>query len=162
MRRIVRTTGVIAGAMMALAVTGAAAATREGLRSDWPRYDWPETQPHASYRVLPPRAYAPPRIQFTQSRAVYRLPKGLDGLATLDPALSRLCQRGAFLQTTDRYFWALTPDRPFGVAFAGGASLEDPQGRRQAGKVYFFSGQDSRCAVYVGDQAKLKAHYIEP
>ncbi|WP_255542453.1 hypothetical protein [Azospirillum sp. INR13] len=32
--------------------------------------------------------------------------------------------------------------------------------RRQPGKVYFFRNQDSRCSVWVGDQAKLMPHYI--
>ena len=57
---------------------------------------------------------------------------------------------------------ARTPEKRYGVAFSGGANLADPQNKRETGKVYFFERQDSRCAVYVGDQAKLMGHYVGP
>ncbi|MCW2243383.1 hypothetical protein [Azospirillum canadense] len=107
-----------------------------------------------------PKEILPPRTRFTRSQAVYSLPKGLDGLAKFDPALSHLCQRGAFLQESDGFYWARTPDKRYGVAFSGGANLVDPQGKRQKGQVYFFDGQDSRCRVYVGEQARLMPNYI--
>ncbi|WP_207458378.1 hypothetical protein [Azospirillum sp. SYSU D00513] len=103
-----------------------------------------------------------PRVRRTESRAVYSLPDGLDGLASYDKALSRLCQRGAFGQKVDGFYWARAKDRRYGVAFSGGANLLDPQNRRQPGKAYFIEGQDSRCKVYVGDQALLSKHYIAP
>lgn len=114
----------------------------------------------APYSVPEPPAAIPPRIFFPHGRAVYGLPQGLEGMAQRDNALSHLCQRGAFLQKADGYFWAVAPDRRYGVAFPNGGSLDDPQKKAQAGKVYFFTGQDSRCTVYVGDQAKLMPHYI--
>ncbi len=117
--------------------------------------------------LRPPfRAYEPPppghepRLRRTESRRVYALPQGLKGFATLDRTLSQLCRRGAFLQEIDGLYWAATPDFRYGVAFSGGANLIDPQNRRQPGKVYFFRNQDSRCSVWVGDQAKLMPHHI--
>jgi len=137
-----------------LALAGAAAA------DDVPRTDWPNSDRHSLHRVDPPRHFVPPRLQHSHSRMVYRLPNGLDGLATVDRTLSRLCQRGTFVQTSDGFYWAVTPGRRYGVAFSGGANLEDPQRKRESGKVYFFLGQDSRCTVYVADQAKLMPHYV--
>lgn len=104
----------------------------------------------------------PPRTRHVRSQVVYNLPTGLDGLARYDAALSRLCQRGAFGQEMDGFYWARTPEKRYGVAFSGGANLSDPQNKRKAGQVYFFDGQDSRCNVHVGDQAKLMPHYVGP
>lgn len=118
------------------------------------------THLRALNRPIIPKEVIPPRTRFVRSQAVYSLPKGLDGLMKFDATLSHLCQRGAFGQETDGFYWARTPDKRYGVAFSGGANLVDPQNRRQTGKVYFFSGQDSRCAVYVGDRARLAPHYI--
>ncbi|WP_353859506.1 hypothetical protein [Azospirillum formosense] len=112
-------------------------------------------------RSFLPQQVIPPRTRHVRSQAVYNLPKGLEGL-TRDPALSRLCQRGAFGQEMDGFYWARTPDKRYGVAFSGGANLSDPQNKRKTGQVYFFDGQDSHCTVYVGDQAKLMPHYVGP
>ncbi|KAA0683992.1 hypothetical protein [Roseomonas genomospecies 6] len=109
-----------------------------------------------------PKEVIPPRARFVRSQAVYNLPNGLSGLARYDAALSRLCQRGAFGQELDGFYWARTPDKRYGVAFSGGANLSDPQNRRKTGQVYFFDGQDSRCEVHVGDQARLMPHYVGP
>lgn len=109
-----------------------------------------------------PKEVIPPRTRFVRSQTVYNLPKGLDGLTRYDSALSHLCQRGAFGQELDGFYWARTPDKRYGVAFSGGANLSDPQNKRKTGQVYFFDGQDSRCEVYVGDQAKLMPHYVGP
>ena len=103
-----------------------------------------------------------PRTQHIRAQVVYRLPSSLPDLATRDGALSRLCQRGAFIQEKNGFYWARTPDRVYGVAFSGGANLIDPQNKRTPGKVYFFDGQESRCTVWIGDQAKLMAHYVGP
>ena len=125
------------------------------------------TDRSAPGHLRPPfRAYEPPppgrepRPRRTESRRVYALPQGLKGLATFDRTLSHLCQRGAFVQEIDGLYWAATPEFRYGVAFSGGANLVDPQNRRQPGKAYFFRNQDSRCSVWVGDQAKLMPHYI--
>ncbi len=131
------------------------------LADDIPKTDWPPTNRHMLYRSLPPRTLSP-RIQYAPARAVYKLPKGLDGLATYDKALTQACMAGTFRQISDGYYWAVTPDRRFGVAFSGGANLDDPQKKREPGKVYFFLNQDARCMVYVGDQAKLMPNYIPP
>ncbi|RJF77352.1 hypothetical protein D3877_26490 [Azospirillum cavernae] len=128
---------------------------------DIPQTDWPPTTRHSLYRSLPPRTYAP-RILYAPARAVYKLPKGLDGLAAYDKTLTQACMAGTFQQMSDGYYWAVTPGRRYGVAFSGGANLEDPQNKRQPGKVYFFLDQDARCSVYVGDQAKLMPNYIPP
>lgn len=135
----------------------AAAGAEEVLRTD--RTDPGHLRPPFRPYEPPPPGHEP-RLLRTESRAVYKLPQGIDGLATLDPALSRLCRRGAFLQKIDGLYWAAAPDRRYGVAFSGGANLIDPQNRRQPGKVYFFRGQDSRCSVWVGDQARLMPNHI--
>lgn len=153
-----RRRSVLAGAAALLALAGAAIPA--ALADDVPPTDWSSSERHSLHRVHPPRSFVPPRLRFSHSRMVYRLPAGLDGLAFVDHALSHLCQRGAFIQQSDGYYWAVTPGRRYGVAFSGGANLEDPQGKRLPGKVYFFHGQDSRCTVYVGDQAKLMPHYL--
>ncbi|AWB07664.1 hypothetical protein A6A40_22005 (plasmid) [Azospirillum humicireducens] len=114
--------------------------------------------PFSAYEA--PQPGREPRPRRTESRRVYALPQGLKGLATFDRTLSHLCQRGAFLQEIDGLYWAATPEFRYGVAFSGGANLVDPQNRRQPGKVYFFRNQDSRCSVWVGDQAKLMPHHI--
>ena len=117
---------------------------------------------HALSRSYFPKQTIPPRTRFVRSQAVYNLPKGLDGLTRYDATLSHLCQRGAFVQELDGLYWARTPDKRYGVAFSGGANLSDPQNKRKTGQVYFFDGQDSRCDVYVGDQARLMPHYVGP
>ena len=71
-----------------------------------------------------------PRTRYRRAQVVYRLPKPLPELAVRDNALSRLCQRGAFIQEMNGFYWARTPERTYGVAFSGGANLVDPQNRR--------------------------------
>jgi len=139
-------------------IMGAPAAADDPMRMERTDPDHLRPLPH----LLMPNEVIPPRIQYGRSQVVYNLPNGLKGLATFDKELSRLCQRGAFLQQSDGYYWARTKDKRYGVAFSGGANLDDPQNKRQPGKAYFFDGQDSRCEVYVGDQAKLMPHYVGP
>ncbi|PWC39526.1 hypothetical protein [Azospirillum sp. TSO35-2] len=148
---------VAACLLLALLPVADAAGAEEILRTE--RTDPGHRRP-PFHAYEPPPAPHEPRLRRTESRAVYSLPKGLDGLAILDRTLSHLCQRGAFLQKIDGLYWAATPDRHYGVAFSGGANLIDPQNRRQSGKVYFFRDQDSRCQVWIGDQARLTPHYI--
>ena len=114
-------------------------------------------RPPADPPVLPP-----PRTRYVRAQVVYRLPMALPEIADPDPTLSRLCRRGAFLQETNGFYWARTPQRSYGVAFSGGANLVDPQNRRQPGKVYFFQDPDARCTVWVADQAAVMAHYVGP
>ena len=106
--------------------------------------------------------FIPPRTRYQRSQVVYNLPDGIKSVATFDRTLSRLCQRGAFIQEMNGFYWARTPERTYGVAFSGGANLVDPQNRRAPGKVYFFDGQDARCTVWVGEQAGLMEHYVGP
>lgn len=113
-------------------------------------------------RPFIPKEVIPPRIKYQRSQVVYNLPDGLSSFATFDKTLSHLCQRGAFIQESDGFYAARTKDKRYGVAFSGGANLSDPQNQRKPGKVYFFDGQDSRCEVYVGDQARLMPHYVGP
>ncbi|MBP2300619.1 hypothetical protein [Azospirillum picis] len=143
---------ILAGLLALPAVAGA----QEVLRTE--RTDPRHLRPPFGAGEQPP--LPSPRTLHTESRAVYRLPDGIKGLAVLDRTLSHLCNRGAFLQKIDGFYWAAAPDRRYGVAFSGGANLVDPQNKRQPGKVYFFRDQDSRCSVWVGDQAKLMPNYI--
>ncbi|HEY0835293.1 MAG TPA: hypothetical protein VGE72_15425 [Azospirillum sp.] len=144
--------------VLAVLVLAASPAAAEMLRMEQTRPDHlrgfnrPLIQPE---RVVP-------RVQHIRSQVVYRLPGAVHELASLDPALSHLCRMGAFTQETPGFYWARTPQRSYGVAFSGGANLDDPQNRRTPGKVYFFEDQDSRCTVYVGDQAKLMKSYVGP
>lgn len=148
--------GLAAVALIALAVSPALADPVRVERTD------PDHRRALMQPPVVPKEFLAPRTRFIRSQAMYSLPKGFDGLAKFDPALSRLCQRGAFVQESDGFYWARTPDKRYGVAFSGGANLVDPQGKRQKGQVYFFDGQDSRCRVYVGEQARLMPNFIGP
>lgn len=145
-------------AMMAVLLLAASPATAEMLRLEQTRPDHlrgfnrPLIQPE---RVVP-------RTRFIRSQVVYRLPTDVREVAAFDPKLSHLCRMGAFTQDVPGFYWARTPQRAYGVAFSGGANLDDPQNKRQPGKVYFFDDQDSRCSVYVGDQAALMKSYVGP
>ncbi|MGQ9370053.1 hypothetical protein [Azospirillum sp. ST 5-10] len=120
---------------------------------------------HLAPPAQPPREpppALPPRTRFVRAQVVYRLPMALSEVADADPALSRLCRRGAFVQEANGFYWARTPQRSYGVAFSGGANLIDPQNRRRPGKVYFFQDPDARCTVWVADQARVMSHYVGP
>lgn len=155
MERVGRLTATGMAGALAVAFLLASGVPAEAMRLQ--RSDPDHVRPPASMPETP--AQIPPRTRFSTSRIVYSLPDGLKGFASFDRTLSHLCQRGAFGQKMDGRYWAATPERRYGVAFPSGANLDDPQKRAQAGKVYFFDGQDSRCSVYVGDQAKLMPHY---
>jgi len=119
---------------------------------------------HLRGRPSPYEAPQPglPPTRHVRPTTVYRLPGEMREFAVLDKELSRLCQRGAFTQATNGFYWARTPGRSFGVAFSGGANLYDPQKKRAPGKVYFFENADIRCTVWVADQAALMPHYVGP
>lgn len=143
---------------LALLLTALPATADEPLRTE--RTDPDHLRPLDRTFTRP--EFIPPRTRYQRSHVVYNLPDGIKSVATFDRTLSRLCQRGAFIQQSDGFYAARTKDKRYGVAFSGGANLDDPQNQRQPGKVYFFDGQDSRCSVYVGDQAKLMPHYVPP
>ncbi len=103
-----------------------------------------------------------PRTQNIRGQVVYRLPSNIAELAKIDTKLSRLCQRGAFTQQINGFFWARTPSQTYGVAFPGGNTLNDPQDKRTPGKVYLFDKPEALCTVWVADQGKLAPHYVGP
>jgi hypothetical protein len=138
-----------------LLVAAAPAAAREPLRTE-PGHMHGMTNPY----VAPQPGL--PRTQHIRAQVVYRLPKEISEMATRDAALSRLCQRGAFNTEKTGFYWAGTPSRSYPVAFSGGANLVDPQNKRKPGKVYFFDLEESRCTVWIGEQAKLMPHYVGP
>lgn len=110
---------------------------------------------------LPPEII-PPRVRFGQSYRVYSFTDPIYKVARADNTLSRLCRRGAFIQQMDGMYWAQTPDRRLGVAFSGGANLDDPQNRREKATVYFFDKQDSYCTVYAARQEAVMDRYVAP
>lgn len=140
--------------LLAASVPSAAAAERLRLDQTDPAHQRAINRP-----VIVPPSIAP-RIRYDQSTPVYSLPDGLDRLAKADRALSDLCQRGAFNQRMDGYYWARTKVRRYGVAFENGGSLIDPQNRRKPGNVYLFSHDNGRCTVYVAELQTLQPHYI--
>lgn len=140
--------------VLALMVPGAAVADRM-------RLEQPDEKSMRGLHIPPPPIYYnPPRTLFTRSRTVYNLPGPISQFAIRDARLSRLCQVGAFIQQSDGFYAARTPGKRYGVAFSGGANLDDAENRRRPGKVYFFDGQDSRCTVWVQDQKALQGNYI--
>lgn len=92
-------------------------------------------------------------------RIVYSFKDRLIDWAAEDKELSRLCRRGAFVQQQDRFFWARTPQRSYGVAFPTGGSLIDMQSKAKAQMVYFFEDQDGDCHVYVSNMTKVMPYY---
>ena len=87
----------------------------------------------------------------------YRLPENVSKWAVLDKKLSRLCQRGAFGPGPKRpSLYAYAPGITYGVGFAEGANLRDPQKQAKAGTVYFFPRSDtSYCLVFAVPRAKV-------
>lgn len=109
-----------------------------------------------------PAETIPPRVRFGQTYRVYSFTDSIQKIAKADNALSHLCRRGAFIQQSDGMYWAQTPDRRLGVAFSGGANLDDPQNKREKATVYFFDKQDAYCTVYVATQAAVMAQFVAP
>ncbi|MBV5335755.1 hypothetical protein JZU48_01725, partial [bacterium] len=104
----------------------------------------------------------PPHTRFVKSTRVYSFTNPIEKVAKIDHRLSHLCQRGAFTQLIDGFYWAETPDRRLGVAFSGGANLSTPQDLRKKGEVYFFDGQDAVCTVYVAKQQAVMDRFVAP
>ena len=89
----------------------------------------------------------------------YRLPQSLDKLAKLDAKLSHLCRLGAFGQQRSNALYATSPNGSFGVAFAEGANLHDPQSLAKPGSVYFFSYREtSNCEVFKTQRNQLQSY----
>ena len=88
---------------------------------------------------------------------VYQLPEALRKWASLDKTLTHLCERGAFTQQKPQALYAVAGNTAYGVAFAEGANLHDPQNRAKPGNVYFFGRADtSHCVVFTAPEAALK------
>lgn len=108
----------------------------------------PETLPH--------------RIPVAESRLAYRFPKPLKEWVTLEKPLSHMCSRGAFVQSRDGRYYAATPDERYGVGFADGRGLVDPQHKARPETVYFFLQADtSRCLVFSAPAARVAPHRVE-
>lgn len=87
---------------------------------------------------------------------VYQFPKAIERWATVDARLSRLCRRGAFRQRTNFALYAFSPDASYGVGFAEGANLHDPQKLAAPGMVYFFFQPDTpMCLVLPTSREKI-------
>lgn len=145
-------------AALALLSAGTAAAMEPAIRLE--RTAAGHVRPQIRERL--PAELIPPHTRFTQPQRVYSFTDAIERVAKRDDRLSHLCQRGAFLQRWDGMYWAQTPTRRFGVAFSGGANLNDPQNRRQKAEVYFFDGQDAVCSVYVAKQEAVMNRFIAP
>jgi hypothetical protein len=141
-----------------IATTVVAAAEPAGVRMQMD--DQGHLRPKIRERL--PAELIPPRTRFGQSYRVYSFTDPIQKVAKVDYALSRLCQRGGFIQQVDGLYWAQTPDRRLGVAFSGGANLIDGQNKREKATVYFFDGQDSYCTVYVAKQEAVMARFVAP
>lgn len=139
-------------------VAGAAAAEPAGVRMQM------DEQGHLRPKIRErlPAEPIPPRTRFGQTYRVYSFTDPIQKVAKVDYALSRLCQRGGFIQQMDGMYWAQTPDRRLGVAFSGGANLIDGQNKREKATVYFFDGQDAYCTVYVAKQEAVMARFVAP
>jgi hypothetical protein len=119
---------------------------------------------------LPPRplgrAEPPPASQWSKregSWMLYRFSEELSGLARIDWQLSRLCERGAFVQERDGRFLAATPGRSYGLAFGSGTNLRDPRKQAKAGEVYLFGrAETSACLVWSAPEAKLGKYLLVP
>jgi hypothetical protein len=138
-----------------LAALAAAAANAETLRLD-------RTDPQHMPPQHPPPAEGEPLPQYpvrVRPRIVYSLPGKLADWAKEDTMLSRLCRRGSFVQRQDRFFWARTPQRSYGVAFPTGDSLVDLAKKAKTTMAYFFEDQDGDCQVYPAPMAKLMPYY---
>ena len=147
--------GIIAALAALIAGIGpAAAADRLGVGRDDPA--------HLPPRVAPEPLEPPPPAEHiirADDHLVYRLPEPVDKWAAIDRKLSRLCEVGAFRQRRNLGLYAYAPGITYGVGFAEGYNLEDPQGVAKPGMVYFFVRPDTeRCLVLAARQSKVKPY----
>jgi len=99
------------------------------------------------------------------NRIVYAFDRPARDLLTPAPELSLACRRGRFLQRLDMIYRAFGPkEPPLGVAYGHMAiNLVDPDRRRRAELVYFFSMQDTgRCTVYTARAEDLRPWFVPP
>ena len=88
----------------------------------------------------------------------YRFPEAVTKWAKHDPKLSHLCRLGAFRQQRPKALYAFAPNITYGVAFAEGANLHDPQRQAKPGTVYFFTyWETSNCEVLKAQRNQLLA-----
>ena len=88
----------------------------------------------------------------------YRFPEAVTKWAKYDPKLSHLCRLGAFRQQRPKALYAFAPNITYGVAFAEGANLHDPQRQAKPGTVYFFTyWETSNCEVLKAQRNQLMA-----
>ncbi len=135
-----------------LTVTGSFAA--EPLRLDRTRPD--HLGPGSVEPIEPP----PPADHVYRKVDVlaYRLPQAVSKWARVDPKLSRLCRLGAFGQQRPKALYAFAPNITYGIAFAEGANLHDPQKLATPGMVYFFASETtSSCMVLKAQRSQLAA-----
>ena len=138
-----------------LVLTAALPALAESLPID-------RTHPsHQGPRLEDPIEPAPPADHLYRrvDTLAYRLPGPLTKWATLDTKLSHLCRLGAFGQQWPKALYAMADGDTYGVAFAEGANLHDPQRLAVSGYVYFFSyGETSACEVHKAPQPRVAAY----
>ena len=137
---------------LALAVTATDSGAADSLRLDRTRPD------HLGPRDIEPIEPEPPADHIYRKIDVlaYRLPQAVTKWASLDSKLSHLCRLGAFRQQRPKALYAFAPNITYGVAFAEGANLHDPQKQAKPGSVYFFTaGETSNCVVMKARQAQL-------
>ena len=145
---------VLALAAAVAAVTAAEAALADSLRLDRTRPD--HLGPKGGEGIEPP-APADHIYRKTDTLA-YRMPQPISKWASLDPKLSHLCRLGAFHQLRPNGLYAIAGNVTYGVAFADGANLIDPQKQAKPGAVYFFSyGETSNCEVLKAQRNQLRA-----
>lgn len=153
MRWAVVPAAAVAGLMACLAWAGLAWADPGSLTLTAPGHLAPKAAP----MPVDPAPW-PQHILRYDDWLVYRFPKGIEQWAVIDPRLSHLCRRGAFRQRTGFALYAFSPEATYGVGFAEGANLHDPQKLAKPGIVYFFFRADtSACRVVTAPRDKIKS-----
>lgn len=118
---------------------------------------------HIKPRPLLPDApkTLPHRPPIDDSTLAFRFPRPLKEWARLNKPLCHLCSRGAFIQPRDGRYYAATPQERYGVGFADGRGLADPQHKAIPGTVYFFLQSDTaRCLVYSAAEDRVAPYKV--
>ena len=151
--------GIRQALRLAFLVLGAAVAMPDPSSADSLRLE--RTRPdHQGPRTLD--AIEPPapadHVYRKLDTLAYRFPQAISKWAKLDPKLSHLCRLGAFRQRGPDALYAIAGGTTYGVAFAEGANLHDPQRLAKPGSVYFFTaGETSNCEVLKAQRGQLVA-----
>lgn len=141
----------VLAAVISLIAWGASAAERSRVERDDPGHQPPRVAPEP----LEPPPPADHVIRSDDHRA-YRLPGPVDKWATLDTKLSHLCRVGSFRQRWNEALHATAPGVTYGVGFAEGYNLQDPQGVAKPGMVYFFVRPDTdQCLVLAARRTRV-------